>query len=308
MRATWARPGREVKQRVGVRVEGDRGRGLPGPQDVACGPTRPCQVRCPVPKATPPTYDAAGGDRSPLDEVQAWPCRRPWGCSPRVAARSLRSTQGQPIARVLAGHDVGFDPRCLRQNVATWHVFSSRRRGAQPLRDSSRGRRTRVRPATPSQVGPLIEDQGPMARCAALQSRGHASTSSSSDSVRSTVLSSSSCRVRPSSPGEVQRIHATAQIDGSCTRPWCASRLCRLQQGRGEREHARPRCRSLPTPTPRASSVLGRWLAPTGVQRIDLIDEGLGCLEVARQGHGACGSSGRKRCRSSAAMPRRGGP
>ena len=139
MPATWARPGREVKQRVGVRVVGDRGQGLPRPQDAACGPTRPCQVRCPVPKAAPPTCDAAGGDRSRLDEAQAWPCRRPSGCSPRVAARSPRSTQGQPIARVLAGHDVGFDPRCLRLNVATWHVFSSRQRGAQPLRDSSRG-------------------------------------------------------------------------------------------------------------------------------------------------------------------------
>ena len=61
----------------------------------------------------------------------------------------------------------------------------------------------------------------------------HASTSSSSDSVRSTVLSSSSCRVRPSSPS-TERSSASIRRRRSmarCTRPWCASRLCRVAAG-----------------------------------------------------------------------------
>ena len=83
--------------------------------------------------------------------------------------------------------------------------------------------------------------------------------------------------------GEVERIHATAQIDGSVhqalvclqTVQGCSRVVANASMpGLGVEAFQLPRLEH--------RLRLGGGLPPAGVQRIDLIDEGLGCLEVTR--------------------------
>ena len=131
-----------------------------------------------------------------------------------------------------------------------------------------------------------------MARCAALQSRGPCINFVEQ---RFRQVNGPEQLIVPCSAffplhGEVQRIHATAQIDGSVHQALvclqtvqCCSRVVAnaSMPGLGVEAFQLPRLEH--------RLGLGGGLPPAGVQRIDLIDEGLGCLEVTRQGHGACG-------------------
>ena len=131
-----------------------------------------------------------------------------------------------------------------------------------------------------------------MARCAALQSRGPCVNfvEQRFRQVHGPEQFIVPCSAFFPLHGEVERIHTSAQIDG----PMHQTLVC-LQTVQGcNRVVANAsmpglgvEAFQLPCLEHRLS--LGGGLPPTGVQRIDLIDEGLGCLEVARQGQGACG-------------------
>ena len=131
-----------------------------------------------------------------------------------------------------------------------------------------------------------------MARCAALQSRGPCVdfVEKGFCEVHGPKQLIVPCSAFLPFHGEVEGIHATAQFDGPVhqalvcfqTVQGCSRVVANASMpGLGVEAFQLPRFEH--------RLCLGGGLPPARVQRIDLIDEGLGCLEVARQGHGACG-------------------